>query len=94
MNFRASFVGKSPMNVAILVAAGLLLATGARSDAQTSPAAPTAASGGCAGDNDGITLSPDFCATVFANKLGPRPAHCGGGERGRLRQYLERSLLL
>jgi hypothetical protein len=94
MNFRASFVGKSPMNVAILVAAGLLLATGARSDAQTSPAAPTAASGGCAGDNGGITLSPDFCATVFANKLGPRPAHGGGGERGRLRQYLERSLLL
>ena len=70
MNSRARFVRKSPINAATLVAAGLLLATGARSHAQTTRAAPTAAAGACAGDNGGITLSPGFCATVFADKLG------------------------
>ncbi len=70
MNPRASFIGKSPVNVAALVATVLLLATVARSGAQTSPAAPTAAAGGCVGDNGGITMSAGFCATVFADKLG------------------------
>jgi glucose/arabinose dehydrogenase len=34
------------------------------------PAAAPKASGGCAGDNGGITLPPGFCATVFADNLG------------------------
>jgi glucose/arabinose dehydrogenase len=38
--------------------------------AQTTQPAPTATSKPCVGDNGGITLSPGFCATVFADKLG------------------------
>ena len=70
MNPRASFIGKSPVNVAALVATVLLLATVARSGAQTTQPAPTAASSACVGDNGGITLSAGFCATIFADKLG------------------------
>ncbi len=70
MNPRASFIGKSPVNVAALVATVLLLATVARSGAQTTQPAPPAASSTCVGDNGGITLSPGFCATIFADKLG------------------------
>jgi hypothetical protein len=35
-------------------------------------AAPTlvAAAQNCAGDNGGLSLSPGFCATVFADKIG------------------------
>jgi glucose/arabinose dehydrogenase len=40
------------------------------SPAQTTQPAPTANSKPCVGDNGGITLSPGFCATVFADKLG------------------------
>ena len=58
------------MNVRAVVVAGLLLVTGLSSRAQPTHAAPTPASGACVGDNGGITLSPGFCATVFADKLG------------------------
>jgi hypothetical protein len=30
----------------------------------------SAQTNGCAGDNGGITLSPGFCATIFADNLG------------------------
>jgi glucose/arabinose dehydrogenase len=70
MNPHIRFVRKSPINAATLVAAGLLSTVGAPAQAQTTHAAPTAASGACVGDNGGITLSPGFCATVFADKLG------------------------
>jgi glucose/arabinose dehydrogenase len=59
-----------PVTIVALAAAGLLLTTGTRSDAQTTRTAPAPASGACVGDNGGITLSPGFCATVFADKLG------------------------
>ena len=70
MNPRASCVREWPINALTIFLAGLLLTTGARSHAQTTDQAPTAGSGACAGDNGGITLSPGFCATVFADKLG------------------------
>ena len=41
-----------------------------RSPAQVTREAATAGSGACIADNGGITLSPSFCATVFADKLG------------------------
>src|SRR5258708_30848251 len=59
-----------PTNAPPIFLAGLLLTTGAPSHAQTTDQASTAGSGACAGDNGGITLSPGFCATVFADKLG------------------------
>jgi len=71
MNPRASCVGEWPINaLTIFFFTGLLLTTGARSYAQTTDQASTAGSGACLGDNGGITLSPGFCATVFADKLG------------------------
>ena len=36
----------------------------------TAGACQAAPAKGCAGDNGGITLSPGFCATVFADNLG------------------------
>jgi glucose/arabinose dehydrogenase/mono/diheme cytochrome c family protein len=51
--------GLSPLTTVLAVA--LLLATGTHAQAQTAA---------CPGDNGGITLSPGFCATVFADKLG------------------------
>jgi glucose/arabinose dehydrogenase len=50
---------------ASLFAIAMVFAAGSRVDAQ-SVADKTA----CAGDNGGITLSPGFCATVFADNLG------------------------
>ena len=49
-----------------------LLAAGPASLAQSNPPATPAAApaSGCASDNGGITLSPGFCATVFADNLG------------------------
>jgi glucose/arabinose dehydrogenase len=47
-----------------------LLTAGAQSRAQAPNQALTTGPGACAGDNGGITLSPGFCASVFADKLG------------------------
>jgi glucose/arabinose dehydrogenase/mono/diheme cytochrome c family protein len=69
MNPCAKFVGRLPIGVGTIFVAGLLLTT-ERSYAQATPAASTAGSGACVGDNGGITLSPGFCATVFADNLG------------------------
>jgi glucose/arabinose dehydrogenase len=66
---RATVAGKLPMSVGTIFLAGLLLTTG-QSHAQATREASTAGSGICIGDNGGITLSPGFCATVFADKLG------------------------
>ena len=54
--------------MAFLVIA-LLLATGASSAAQERHTAPTSTEA-CADDNGGITLPPEFCATVFADNIG------------------------
>src|ERR1700730_15179337 len=70
MNSRANRVRERPINALTIFLAGLLMTTGARSHAQTTDQASTAASGACVGDNGGITLSPSFCASVFADKLG------------------------
>ena len=69
MKAHAKIARKLPASVTIVFAASLLLATG-QAYAQANHAAATAASGACVGDNGGITLSPGFCATVFADKLG------------------------
>jgi glucose/arabinose dehydrogenase/mono/diheme cytochrome c family protein len=52
--------------LASVFAVALFSATGSQALAQTSGAANNA----CPGDNGGITLSPGFCATVFADNLG------------------------
>ena len=70
MNLHADRVTEWPVKALTVVLAGLLLTAGAQSHAQTTDRASTAGSGGCVGDNGGITLSPGFCATVFADKLG------------------------
>jgi len=69
MNSRARFVRQLPISAATIFVAGLLLTTG-RSDAQATREASTPGSGACVGDSGGITLSPGFCATVFADTLG------------------------
>ncbi len=69
MNSHAKIVDKLPVTAALVLAAGLLLTT-ERSYAQANHDAAAAGSNACAGDNGGITLSPGFCATVFADKLG------------------------
>ncbi len=69
MNPRAKFLVRVPITAATIFVAGLLPTTG-RSYAQATHAASTAGLGACVGDNGGITLSPGFCATVFADKIG------------------------
>jgi glucose/arabinose dehydrogenase/cytochrome c553 len=64
------FVREFPKNGAMIFGAGLLLMTAARSDVQPTQNGTAAGSAPCAGDDVGITLSPGFCATVFADKLG------------------------
>jgi glucose/arabinose dehydrogenase/mono/diheme cytochrome c family protein len=56
----AEFKGLAVCASASFVAAALLMATGSAAQAQSA----------CPGDNGGITLSPGFCATVFADNLG------------------------
>jgi hypothetical protein len=48
-------------------AAAIVLAAGAWPGQAAAPAAPATA---CPGGDTGITLSPGFCATVFADNLG------------------------
>ena len=50
--------------------AGLLLMGVQPSAAQDARNAASNTGGTCAGDNGGITLSPGFCATVFADNVG------------------------
>ena len=75
MNPRARFVRQLPIGAATIFVTGtifltgLLLTTG-RSHAQATREASTAGCGACVGDDGGITLSPGFWATVFADKLG------------------------
>lgn len=57
----------------IQMASGAILAGSMLAALPSSGLAQSAASG-CPGDNGGITLSPGFCATIFADKLG-HPRH-------------------
>jgi Raf kinase inhibitor-like YbhB/YbcL family protein len=52
------------------IAIAALLAGCAGEGQQEQPAAKSAAASTCAPDNGGITLSPGFCASVFADNLG------------------------
>src|SRR6266436_3861587 len=49
---------------------GLLLAVGSPASAQAERSNPASRVQACPGDNGGITLSPGFCATVFADNIG------------------------
>ncbi|WP_428484513.1 c-type cytochrome [Rhodopila sp.] len=60
MNSQKTMGTTSAFTVATLLATTLLLTTGSPARAQTD----------CKADAGGITLSPGFCATVFADKLG------------------------
>ncbi|MFY9833957.1 MAG: glucose dehydrogenase, partial [Methylocystis sp.] len=61
-------------SVGLMVATGISLLAFVSSLNSRSAAAQTAAtvthSRACEGDNGGLTLSPGFCATVFADNLG------------------------
>src|SRR6516165_2239090 len=70
MNPRARCSREWPANPVAIFLSGLLLTIGARSHAQATNQALTAGSGAYAGDSGAITISPGFCATVFADKLG------------------------
>lgn len=69
MNSQRNFAGKSALTAATALASTLLLGVATPSHAQparTQQAGPA----GCQGDAGGITVSPGFCATVFADNLG------------------------
>jgi glucose/arabinose dehydrogenase len=68
MNSHRKFGTKSALTAATALATTLLVTVGTAAVAQ--PAAAQAQPGACPGDAGGITLSPGFCATVFADKLG------------------------
>jgi glucose/arabinose dehydrogenase len=69
MKSHVKIVRKSALNAALIFAAGLMMST-QQSYAQANQETAAAGSSACVGDNGGITLSPGFCATVFADKLG------------------------
>jgi glucose/arabinose dehydrogenase len=62
----SSFVVPSFVVALILVGAAPVCVAQSSQNAAT----PKVQSDGCAADNGGITLSPGFCATVFADNLG------------------------
>jgi hypothetical protein len=63
MKSRPAHFGRSPASAA----AAIVLAAGAWFGQSAAEAAPA---GACPGGDTGITLSPGFCATVFADNLG------------------------
>jgi glucose/arabinose dehydrogenase/mono/diheme cytochrome c family protein len=60
----------TPLTLVALPAATLLAASVCLFVVLNQPGAVAAAMETCPGDNDGLTLPPGFCATVFADKLG------------------------
>src|ERR1700733_708247 len=70
--------GTGSLTAATALATTLLVATGTTAPAQTAPAQtaesqstqPAQSAGDCKTDAGGITLSPGFCATVFADHIG------------------------
>jgi len=71
---RAARAAAASLGAAILAAASVGLAVQAQPNAASAPAA-------CPGDNGGVTLSPGFCATVFADNLG-HIRHMAAGPNG------------
>src|ERR1700674_3877438 len=73
MTGRGTFYGgkgsrTTAFSTASLLVVAVLLVPGRPAFAQSNP--PAALATACAGNNGGITLSPGFCATVFADNLG------------------------
>ncbi len=58
--------GTSALTAVAMVGATLITIAGTSAHAQSDSGGAAA----CGGDNGGLTLSPGFCATVFADKLG------------------------
>jgi glucose/arabinose dehydrogenase/mono/diheme cytochrome c family protein len=58
-----------PLSV-IAALAGMVFLAGMTGPVSAAPPATMPAAASCPGDNGGITLSPGFCATVFADKIG------------------------
>ena len=56
--------------LAVNLGAALLLAGATTIAVRAAPDSAPSGAPGCAGDNGGLTLSPGFCATVFADNLG------------------------
>ena len=65
MNARISIAGPSSLVAAPILAGSMLLAVEASAIAQ-----PSSSETACPGENVGLSLSPGFCATIFADKLG------------------------
>src|SRR3979411_1532827 len=65
-------ISKAPVRFAAMTfhIIGMLLVSVSSSAAQDGRNTASNAGSTCAGDNGGITLSPGFCATVFADNLG------------------------
>ena len=71
MTHRTRYLGRPLRAAAASCLAASLVAIGASSSAQTqAPPAPTPTSPPSCAESAGITLSPGFCATVFADNLG------------------------
>ena len=68
-------------------------AAGAAASAQGASTAAQSSTASCPGDDTGLTLPAGFCATIFAEGIGHARQSGRRTERGRLRQYLVRSLL-
>jgi glucose/arabinose dehydrogenase/mono/diheme cytochrome c family protein len=58
------------LSVGLFFILGMMLADGAFAQANAQGTSNATQAGGCAGDNAGVTLSPGFCATIFADNLG------------------------
>src|SRR4030081_488329 len=65
-------ISKAPVRFAAMTfhIIGMLLVSVTSSAAQDGRNTASNAGSTCAGDNGGITLSPGFCATVFADNVG------------------------
>src|SRR3981189_1185289 len=65
-------ISKAPVRFAAMTfhIIGMLLVSVSSSAAQDGRNTASNAGSTCAGDNGGITLSPGFCATVFADNVG------------------------
>jgi glucose/arabinose dehydrogenase/mono/diheme cytochrome c family protein len=61
--------GATPV-AASLLGAALFMSVAGLATTVTPAVAATPAGSSCPGDNGGITLSPGFCATIFADKIG------------------------
>jgi glucose/arabinose dehydrogenase len=62
--------GRAAFALAPILATTVLLLAGSARVGQAASQTPVAQAAACATDNGGITLSPGFCATIFADDIG------------------------